>query len=97
MDVQPEWHIETCLKCGMLFGVPAAFQRQRKDDRATFYCPNGHGQIYAYPAVTDAQRLERLRADLLRSREHVTSLAKSLDYARRAAKASKTRAAKNKC
>lgn len=41
-------NIETCIKCGVSFGVPADFQRQRKSDQATFYCPNGHHQCYMY-------------------------------------------------
>lgn len=49
--------------CGMTVGVPQAFDSERRADKRTFYCPNGHGQCYA--GETPAQRANRLREDAL--------------------------------
>ena len=37
---------EECITCGAVFAIPAALQRQLKQNGALFYCPNGHGQHY---------------------------------------------------
>jgi hypothetical protein len=31
-----------CPSCGIIFGVPQDFDRERRADGRTFYCPNGH-------------------------------------------------------
>lgn len=33
---------ETCGVCGVLFGLEASYQRNRREDGKTFRCPNGH-------------------------------------------------------
>jgi hypothetical protein len=38
--------VQECIKCGMLFGVPAQWDSKRREDGQTFYCPNGHSQAY---------------------------------------------------
>ncbi len=37
-----------CYKCGIPFGVPSNFKRAclQEGPEKTFYCPNGHGQVY---------------------------------------------------
>lgn len=55
----------SCYKCGVEFGMTASMNRQRLDDRETFYCPNGHGQHYS--GKTEAQK-ERERAAQLERR-----------------------------
>jgi hypothetical protein len=35
-----------CYKCGILFSVSKEFDDNRRKDKMTFYCPNGHGQSY---------------------------------------------------
>jgi hypothetical protein len=37
---------EECCKCGTLFGMTPKFKENRKKDRASFFCPNGHEQGY---------------------------------------------------
>jgi hypothetical protein len=39
MDMQ-KFVDEECYKCGVLFGVSPAFQRNRKEGKVGFYCPN---------------------------------------------------------
>lgn len=52
---------QTCYKCGVLFGMESGFDDQRLKDRQTWYCPNGHGQVYS--GKSEAQKLtEQLAA-----------------------------------
>lgn len=51
--------VETCFKCGIAFGMPADYQRRRREDHASFCCPSGHWQHYAGESET-----EQLRAKL---------------------------------
>ncbi len=47
---------QTCYKCGIHFGMPIDFDNQRHRDGETWYCPNGHGQVYR---ESTEQRLQR--------------------------------------
>lgn len=51
--------VETCCDCGVMFAMPGGLQRARREDRGSFYCPNGHGMHYA--GETDRERLQRER------------------------------------
>jgi hypothetical protein len=35
-----------CPNCGITFGVPEDFDRERRADGRTFYCPNGHSLTF---------------------------------------------------
>lgn len=35
-----------CANCSIDFGIGAHFQKRRRDDHETFYCPNGHPNCY---------------------------------------------------
>jgi hypothetical protein len=35
-----------CAACGMTFGMTEDFIRRRRQDGATFYCPDGHNNFY---------------------------------------------------
>lgn len=48
---------QTCIDCGMVFGVPAEWDRRRREDHKEFVCPNGHAQYY--PQETDAEKYKR--------------------------------------
>jgi hypothetical protein len=58
---------ETCIayECGVLFGVPADWKRQRQQDHKLFYCPNGHQQYYG--AKTKEEQLRDQLAEANRS------------------------------
>lgn len=45
-------HVSTC---GILFAVPERFNQSKRSDHSTFYCPNGHGAVYA--GKTEEQKL----------------------------------------
>ncbi len=36
----------TCGKCGIVFGVPDRWLEARRQDKTTFYCPNGDPRAY---------------------------------------------------
>lgn len=60
-----EWfEVEQCCNCGMSFAMTVDFQRRRRQDRQTFYCPAGHAQHYT--GKTEAQKL---KDELERSRQ----------------------------
>lgn len=48
-----EW--TDCSVCGVMHGVPFGYLARRREDGQTFYCPNGHTQVFR---TTDKQRLE---------------------------------------
>lgn len=50
---------EQCCNCGMLFAVTSDYQKRRRQDRARFFCPEGHGQSYS--GETEAEKLRRER------------------------------------
>lgn len=50
------FEVEKCCKCGMPFAMTQDYQQRRRQDRAAFYCPSGHGQHYTGP--TEAQKLK---------------------------------------
>lgn len=47
-----------CSSCGIIFALPVFFEKKRRDDHATFYCPNGHTQYF--PHESDAEKNARL-------------------------------------
>lgn len=66
---------KTCSECGIAYGVPDYFNRQKLRDKTTFYCPNGHARVYCESTeerlrkqIADAEsatKAERERADRL--------------------------------
>ncbi len=51
----------TCCECGIEYAGPSYFFTKRRENHASFYCPNGHAQHF--PAETEAERLKRQLAD----------------------------------
>lgn len=47
MNFVTKYVLEECCKCHMGFAISVDFQRRRREDHATFYCPNGHPQFYS--------------------------------------------------
>ena len=60
--------IEHCYHCGTPFGIESGLQKRFLQEGGTFYCPLGHGQIYA------ASTVDRLKQEL-------TQAAKKLEQA----------------
>lgn len=61
-----------CSACGVLFAIPDKMDNARRDDGATFYCPNGHGQCYR-KTTEDVLReqLEREKRDRAAERDRL--------------------------
>lgn len=78
-----------CGQCGLLFGVPQRWQRARVEDRATFYCPNGHTRSYI--GKTEAEQLrEQVEAKdrrLAAAQGTITHLRDQVDAAERSVRA----------
>jgi hypothetical protein len=48
---------ETCVDCGVAFAMPKELLERRREDKASFYCPNGHSMAFR---ESEADRLRRL-------------------------------------
>lgn len=46
----------SCYKCGTQFAVPPQWLRSRREDKAKFWCPNGHPQAFI---ESEAARLRK--------------------------------------
>lgn len=51
---------QDCITCFVKFGVPHGFTARRREDKKSFYCPNGHSMSYT-ESEADRLRLERDR------------------------------------
>lgn len=49
---------ERCASCGIYFGFPESFEAVKRRTGATFYCPNGHPQVYPDKAMLETQLAE---------------------------------------
>lgn len=46
LDIRRHFTIETCINCGVEFCVLDFFQTRRREDKRSFFCPNGHSMVY---------------------------------------------------
>lgn len=51
---------EECCACGILFAMPEEVNKRLRTKGGTFYCPNGHSQVYTEPDIDILKR--KLRA-----------------------------------
>ncbi len=62
----------SCTECGIQWGVPEHFHKQRYDSGDAFYCPNGHGRAYTESEVSRLQKqIERDGRVHQRTRAHL--------------------------
>lgn len=54
---------EICASCGVHFAVPLHFMDKRREDKQSFFCPNGHSLAYSQSEVS------RLKKELERERQ----------------------------
>jgi hypothetical protein len=79
----------TCGECGVAFGMPDYFLRQKQRDATSFHCPNGHSRVFReseadklrkqLAAQEEETRRQRERADrtdrqLVASRGQLTKI-----------------------
>jgi len=72
-----------CAECGVRFGVPMRFYEARREDKRSFWCPNGHSLSFK---ISRAQQLE---AELSAARQESARLADELKAAGRAVQIAK--------
>lgn len=60
---------QTCIDCGVLFGLEAHYDDERKQDHKSFSCPNGHSQHYVGKTDVQIAHEERDAARQLAARE----------------------------
>lgn len=68
-QVKFEYSLNTveCAGCGIVFGVPADFERRRREDHRAFYCPHGHNNHFPHETETEkAERKAAMLADQVR-------------------------------
>lgn len=63
-----------CADCRMSFAVPDEYERDRRRDHKTFYCPRGHHNYY--PHKSD---VEKAREETEQAREAAERLRRQLD------------------
>ena len=73
---------QDCITCGCIFGVPGGFTTQRRKDKKTFYCPNGHTMSYT---ESEEDKLRRERDRLTQRLAQKDDEIKDLENRRRAA------------
>lgn len=67
-----------CCSCGIVFGVPQAYEQKRREKHDTFYCPNGHS--LHFPGKTEAEQLrDKLAAARAREDQLSARLADQMD------------------
>jgi len=97
--------VEECYKCGMAFGMPPYFHRQRREKGGDFCCPQGHGQHYI---TTEVQRLknelareqhrrEQAETDASRQRGYAQATERRLRATRGVVTRTKNRIARGVC
>lgn len=68
---------EECCNCHVPFAMTTALRVALLESRATFYCPNGHGQHFT--GESDSQKLSRARLEASDLRAERDRLQKKLD------------------
>ena len=53
--------MEDCADCGVLFWVTEQYQRRKKKDHTSFYCPTGHS--VNYPGKSDLDKCQEKLGD----------------------------------
>jgi len=81
---EKEFKVETglitrnCPVCGIFYAIPSQFEKERRDNHKTFYCPKGCR--LSFPYETEEEGLER-RLNYAQNRLNSCQIhSKSLDY-----------------
>ncbi|MBA7498908.1 hypothetical protein ES704_01647 [subsurface metagenome] len=68
---------EVCCACGIVFAMPQEVNERLRTKGGTFYCPNGHSQVYTEPDIEVLRK--KLLAEQQRSLQFKTQLNGALD------------------
>src|ERR1700740_3233245 len=76
----------SCSACGTFFAVEATVRQMWQRDGKTFYCPNGHSQVYRESDVQRLQKQLKAEQDALAKQKAATEFAQKNAAAERAAR-----------
>ena len=78
----------TCSECGITFGVPDAWIRDKRENGNAFYCPNGHEQYFLGKSAEEKlkEELERTKAS---HQAEINRVVKEKEWAKQEAKLAK--------
>lgn len=78
-----------CAKCGVAFGLASHYEKERRRDHESFYCPNQHSQYF--PQETEEERLRRDNKSLRDRNSALIADRDQIEASRRAYKGQATR------
>lgn len=89
----------SCCHCGIVFGVPDQWGKERRTDRGDVYCPNGHKLFFSGKSEEQRQRerAERAEAAAARHRCDAEHQSRRAAAARGVVTKTKRRIAAGKC
>ena len=61
---------EECCACGIVFAMPREVNERLRTKGGTFYCPNGHSQVYAEPDIEVLKRKLQASEDMASNLKH---------------------------
>lgn len=64
LDFSTKLEVHHCPTCAIAYAAPMRFFKERREDKATFYCPSGHGASYK------ESETDRLRRELEREKQN---------------------------
>lgn len=75
LQITETYNVHCCSSCGVAYAISDAYDDRRREDHATFWCPNGHGQSYSQKTEAEKQRerADRLQQQLKRRESDLQS------------------------
>ena len=71
VEVRVSLNAHSCHECGVIYGLDSDFEERRRKDGKTFWCPNGHGAVFADTLkdklAAETERARRLQQQLTAS------------------------------
>jgi predicted nucleic acid-binding Zn-ribbon protein len=93
-----DWYVTNCITCDCEFAFSARLKNRRLQDKASFYCPNGHSQCFT---ESEADRLrrerDRLKQDAARLNDEIAEQKRRAEEAEKKLLTAKRRAAAGLC
>ena len=81
-----EFHYEVCCVCGIEFGLPAHYNKERREDGKDFHCPNGHSLSYGEGETKKLRReRDRLKQRVAQKDDEIRDERKRKEAAQRSA------------
>lgn len=79
-----------CPECAVMFAIPSRLEKQRREDKKWFYCPNGHDMAFLNSTIELLQeKLDATKASLAAERDYIRSLSASKEAVEKSLSATK--------